>query len=212
MIMKVKLRSILAGIIPRDADYTRLVALVPDAIDDSNRHLIYYAKNSVPAWEIQLLSHIRNAAKKSQVDEMTKKVPVDTVREMGFGVDAGNVDGYADTDTDTDEEGGGDEDEDGDEDENEDMDVDSHEDMDVDVDVDLDVDEDEDEDDDDDDDDSSSSSSTSDARSDRDTDPDAEMDADEESVATFVGAAVDSRVSEAMEELEKAGLEAARKV
>ena len=215
MIMKVKLRSILAGKIPRDADYTRLIALVPDVIDDSNRHLTYYAKNSVPAWEIQLLSHIRNAAKKSQVDEMTKKVPVDTVKEMRFRVDAENIEEFADADTDTDEEKGGEDedgDEDGDEDEDEDEDEeedeDGHEDMEIDMDVDEDGDDDDDEDHDDDEDDSSSNSDTC---SDQDTDPDAEIDADAESVATFVGAAVQSRVSEAMEELEKAGLEAARK-
>lgn len=177
MIMKSKLRSILGGVIPNDADYARLVAVVPDAIDDSNRHLTYYAKNSVPAWEIQLLSHIRNAAKKSQLDEAKKTVPVDN--------------GEDENENESEEE------DDDDEDEDEDDEDDSEDDED---------DEDEDGDDDDD------SDSDSDPNSDQDTDPDAEMDPYEGSATFLVGAAINNRVSEAMEELEKAGLEAGRKL
>ena len=198
MIMKSKLRSILGGVIPSDADYTRLVALVPDSIDDSTRHLAYFAKNSVPAWEIQLLSHIRNAAKKSQVDEMTRPVPVETGREIRYGVDAEDAggNGYAYED----EEGNEDEEEDADAEEDGVEGEDAAEDEDEDDDDDGDGDGDGDED------------SNSHGNSDRGTDSDVEMDFNEGSPAFHVGAAVDSRVSEVMKELEKAGLKAGRKV
>lgn len=207
MIMKSKLRSILAGVIPSDVDYTRLVSLVPDAIDDSNRHLAYYAKKSVPAWEIQLLSHIRNAAKKSQLDEMTRTVPVDSEREREYGVDAerGNGNRYSETDEENDEDEEGDDYEgqvDGEvdfEDDGEDEDEDENQD-------DNDDDDDDEDDDDDDDDDGDG-----DGDFDRDTDPVAEMGSYEESAPVVVSTIVDSRVSEAMEELEKAGLESGRK-
>lgn len=67
--MKAKIASILAGTPQNHAGYVRAVALVPDIVDESNGHLLHFAKKSVAAEEVRLASHIRAAARKSALDE-----------------------------------------------------------------------------------------------------------------------------------------------
>lgn len=64
--MKAKITSILAGQIPNNDDFVRVINELPEIIDDYNLHLARFPKNSASPQEIRLAAQVRTNAKKYQ--------------------------------------------------------------------------------------------------------------------------------------------------
>lgn len=64
--MKSKISTILAGEVPDDNDYVRVVTKLPEIIDDHNFNQARFPRKSASAQEVKLAAQIRAAAKKYQ--------------------------------------------------------------------------------------------------------------------------------------------------
>ena len=64
--MKAKITTILAGQIPNDNNYFRVIHELPEIIDEKSAHLCSFPKHSATSLEIELAAKIRTTAKKYQ--------------------------------------------------------------------------------------------------------------------------------------------------
>lgn len=64
--MKSKISIILAGGVPNDNDYMRIVNEIPEIIDNHNLHLAHFPKGTATSLEVKLAYQIRAAAKNYQ--------------------------------------------------------------------------------------------------------------------------------------------------
>lgn len=65
-IMKHKISTLLAGDVPNDTDYIRVVNELPELIDNHNVHLAHFPKKTATPVEVKLAFQVRNAAKNYQ--------------------------------------------------------------------------------------------------------------------------------------------------
>lgn len=68
-IMRHKISSLLAGELPTDTDYIRVVHELPELIDSHNAHLVRFSKNAATPVEAKLAFQVRSAAKNYQYVE-----------------------------------------------------------------------------------------------------------------------------------------------
>lgn len=64
--MKFKITTLLAGEVPNDNDYMRVVNEIPEMIDSHNMHLAHFPRKTATPVEIKLAYQVRNAAKNYQ--------------------------------------------------------------------------------------------------------------------------------------------------
>jgi hypothetical protein len=61
--MKSKISTLIAGGIPNDHDYMRVVKEIPEIIDSHNVHLAHFPRGTATALEVKLACQVRTAAK-----------------------------------------------------------------------------------------------------------------------------------------------------
>lgn len=61
--MKFKISTLIAGGIPNDDDYMRVVKEIPEIIDSHNVHLAHFPRGTATPLEVKLASQVRTAAK-----------------------------------------------------------------------------------------------------------------------------------------------------
>ena len=64
--MKFKIAALLAGEVPNDNDFVRVVNEIPEIIDSHNAHLAQFPRKTATAVELKLAYQIRAAAKNYQ--------------------------------------------------------------------------------------------------------------------------------------------------
>lgn len=64
--MKFKITTLLAGEVPNDSDYMRVVNEIPEIIDNHNMHLAHFPRKTATPLEVKLAYQVRNAAKNYQ--------------------------------------------------------------------------------------------------------------------------------------------------